>query len=406
MSSIQYGPASIKKHQRQDDTTTKHLGDEVKTIESVAEDHNICGQVREVGRGPSITTYALDVKSGISVARVKQLEIWLASAISVPFVHITKCASQRNRFFLEVPNKGKQLARFAQLAGSTAFQKAGEGPMIFGVDVEGEPLIIRLEELPHLLVAGNSGQENLRLINSLITSLIMRSDPRSLQILLIDPKQTAFYIYKNCPYLFVPVVPDVGKAVIWLQWLDAEVDARLQQQNAIAAQKKRAVKKEKHASFKPPTLLVVINELADLVVEAKQVVDKTIKRIVKHGGKVGLHLIVGTQCPSETVVPEVLRSRLISQCVFHTATRAESVTLLGRDGSEKLMGVGDGLMRLAGKKQVMRVYVPTIRNKDIWKRWKRGNPHIGRISEKLFQKRDTQELRNSGIIGEKNNKPP
>jgi DNA segregation ATPase FtsK/SpoIIIE, S-DNA-T family len=244
----------------------------------------------------------------------------------------------------------------------------------------------------------------LRLINSLISSLIMGADPSALQILLIDPKQAAFYIYKNCPHLFAPVVSDVGKAVMCLQWLDAEIEERHQHMAARAAQEQSGAQGIKQ--MPSPTLLVVINELADLVVEAKQVVAETIKRIAKNGGAVGVHMIIGTQCPTETVIPEVLRSSLISQYAFHTATRAESVTILGRDGAEKLMGAGDGILRIAGAQHVMRVYVPTIRNRDIWKRWKRANPRVGRISEQFFNRHATTEWRKSGIIGQKQNKPP
>ena len=339
------------------------------------------------------------------MAQVKQLETWLANAISVPFVHITEGSSQRDRFFLEVPNKGNQKVRFSELVGRSAFQKKGEGAMLFGVDTDGEAVTISLKELPHLLVAGNSGKENERLINTLISSLVMGYDTRSLQIVLIDTKQTAFYLYKNCPHLLAPVVSDVGKAVLWLQWLDAEVEERVQRMTAMKARGQNAVKGKKQVAAAPPTIFVVINELADLVVEAKQVVAETIKRIARNGGPVGVHMVIGTQCPSETVIPEVLRSSLTSQCIFHTATRAESVMLLGRDGAEKLMGAGDGMLRLAGGKHVTRVYIPTIRNRDIWKRWKGGN-RSSITSEKFYNRYATKEWCSGGATDPENNKPP
>ena len=360
---IKSGWTSATRLQHKINIKSDHLATTTKTIESIFKDHNVNGRVREIHVGPVVNTYEFEVENRTPKARVKQLESWLAKALFVPFIQITKPSGRSNRYFLEVPNRGQQRIHFSELVKHPVFQKVGDGALIFGVDAENEPVIIRLKDLPHLLIAGNNSPEKALLIHSLLSSL-EKSEASSVRILLIDPKMTDFYGYKDHPHLLVPVVSDVVKAVLWIQWVEAEVAERLQHQAVRANSGKSRVKEKKKRLFGPPNLLIVINELADLMVEAGEVVTKAIKRIVRNGGQVGVHLIVGTQCPSETVVPEILRSDAVSQCAFQTASRSESVTILEKGGAEKLLGVGDGLLRLAGEGHVRRIFMPDLNNKS------------------------------------------
>ncbi len=338
--------------------TSKRLAEAAKIIEAVAKDHNVCGQVLAAHAGPVITTYAFETENGTPATRVKALEHWWAKTLSVPFVQVSLKPDRENQFFLEVPNRSRRKVQLADLVEHPDFQKAGTGAMTFGVDAEGKPIIIRLHNLPHLLVAGNHAPEKARLIHSLFSSLL-ESSSESVRTLMIDPKMSDFYAYKDHPNLLAPVIADVEKAVMWLQWMEAEVEERLQHQTIRKTQGQIEVKEKENVLFGPPALLVIINELADLMVEAGAVVTTAINRIVNNGGAVGVHLIVATQCPSETLIPKALGGDGVARCAFQVASRSESIAILGSDGAEKLLGVGDGLLRLAGKEYIKRVYTPT-----------------------------------------------
>jgi DNA segregation ATPase FtsK/SpoIIIE, S-DNA-T family len=256
--SSKFRQSSKIKQQNQSHSKPKHLDDEAITIERVAKAQNIDAQAYEIHRGPVFTTYAFDTKPETRADQVKQLENWLCDAISVPFVHITHSPSQTNRYYLEIPNKGKQLIRFSELVRKPAFQEAGEGAMAFGVDADGGEVIICLKDLPHLLVAGDNTQEKVRLINSIISSLAIKLEPSIFKILLIDSKMSDFYIYKDCPHLLTPVVSDVKQSVVWLQWLDMEVEERHQKMATSSVQQNSAVKNKKQEQLAQPTILVVM----------------------------------------------------------------------------------------------------------------------------------------------------
>ena len=357
-------PATHLPHKTNINTKSDPLTKTAKTIESTAKDHNIKGQIQEIHFGPVITTYEFKVEPGTPKSRVKSLENWLAKAIGVPFIQITKAKDKKNIYYLEVPNRGSQPVKFADLVEHPDFQKAGKGALIFGVDAEEKPVIVRLkEDLRHLLVVGNNGTEKARLIHTLLYSL-MHSKP-TFRMLLIDTKMANFFVYKAHPHLLAPVVAEVEKAVLWLQWLEAEVQERLQHQAARAKQGTSRVK-EKYKLFERPVLVCVIQELADLMVEAGEVTKRAITRIVKKGSSVGVHLIVGTQIPSKSVIPQALLGDGTSQCVFQVSSRSEAI-FLKMEGAEKRLGIGDGFLRLAGANRPQRVFIPDFKYEDLSK---------------------------------------
>ena len=347
-----------KYHKCKKQSEPNYLADMAKIIESTAKAHKVSGKVKEIHSGPTITTFTFDVNAGTPVIQVKRLDSWLARALFVPSIQITKESSSEDRFFLEIPNLGYQAVQFSDLVVQPDFLKVEEGSILFGVDADGKSVISHLKDLPHLLVAGNNCKETEQLINSVIHSLFIKTETCSTKVLLIDPKASGFYIYKDHPHLLAPVVFSVEKAVTWLQWVDAEIETRIQKMAEGLSQ--IALKWNEKGSSGQPPILIIIRELADLVTEAREVVTRAIERITKYGGSVGIHLIVATQCPSETTIPEKLRDGSISQFVFQTSSRTESIVTLGIDGAEKLLGVGDGFLRLSGGQSVSRVYIPDL----------------------------------------------
>lgn len=332
-----------------------HLTDMAANIKSTAKSHKVYGHIRKMHSGLAITTFTFDVKAGTPKARVTQLDVWLARALAVPSTRITKDLSRRDRYLLEVQNRRHQTPQLSDLTAHPKFEKAGQGAMILGVDVEDKPVILHLADMPHLFVAGNNNQEKERLINGMISTLLMSSEPGSIKLLLMNSKTSGLCVYRDSPYLFAPIISNVEKAVVWLQWLDAEIVIRTQQMTDWEEQ--TDVKRKKRIPFAQPIILVVINELADLMVEAGEMVSRIVERITKNGGSVGVHLIATTQCPSDSVIPGVFRDGSVARFVFQTSSRTESTIALGSDGAEKLLGVGDGFFRLAGQENIMRLYV-------------------------------------------------
>ena len=180
-------PATHLQHKT--NTKSDHLAKVAQTIETIAQEHQVNGLVGEIHAGVVITTYTFELRNRTPKARVKQLEHWLAKALFVPFIQITKQSGRNNRYFVEVPNQGHQGVQFLDLVEHSAFPKAGNGALAFGVDAEGKPVILRLQDLPHLLVVGNNTQEKGRLIHSLLFSLRQHKSS-SVRMLLIDPKMS------------------------------------------------------------------------------------------------------------------------------------------------------------------------------------------------------------------------
>lgn len=348
-------------------------------------DFDIQGDLVRITPGPVVTMYEVRPAPGIRVSRIANLSDDLSLALKAVAVRIQAPIPGSDTVGIEIPNNQRQPVNFRELAASDAFRK-GCGPltMILGKDIAGRPQMADLTRMPHLLVAGATGAGKSVCLNSILVSLLFRTQPDDLRLLLIDPKRIEMAAYADEPHLIHPVVTEMADAKNALEWAVQEMDnrykhmARLGVRNVAAYNQKLAsYRNDLPADFadleKIPYLVIVIDELADLMMTAAREVETSVVRLAQLARAAGIHMILATQRPSVDVVTGLIKANFPCRISFQVTSRHDSRTILDQVGAEHLLGRGDMLFKPSGGR-LQRLHGPFLSDEEVqavvghWKR--------------------------------------
>lgn len=319
-----------------------------KIIENTMKNFGIDSKVVAINRGPVITSYELKPAPGIKLSRIVGLSDNIAMALASSDLRIEAPIPGKTVVGIEVPNKDKDSVALKELIESQEFKNSkSDIPLTLGKDVEGNILISGMEDMPHLLIAGATGSGKSVCINSIITSVIYKSSPKDVKLMLIDPKVVELSVYNGIPHLLIDVVTNPKKAAFALNWAVDEMEKRYE---AFAENHVRDLKgynkkmmAEGKEEEKLPKILIIVDELADLMMVASKEIEEYIARLAQKARAAGMHLILATQRPSVDVITGTIKANVPSRIAFAVASSVDSRTILDMGGAEKLLGKGDML---------------------------------------------------------------
>ncbi|MHB8689581.1 MAG: DNA translocase FtsK, partial [Candidatus Dormibacteraceae bacterium] len=354
----------------------------VKIIESTLETFGVACKVVGVNPGPAVTQYELQPGPGVQVKRITALQNDLSLALAAAPLRIEAPIPGKAAVGIEVPNKSAALVTIREVLETAAFREgANKLALGLGNDVSGQSIIADLTRMPHLLIAGATGQGKSVCINALITSLLFQATPEHMRLLLIDPKRVELTGYNGLPHLALPVLVESHQAAAALRWAVAEMDRRYKMFSAegvrnIAAYNDKATQK---LARQLPYIVIVIDELADLMMVAAGEIEELICRIAQLARAVGIHLIIATQRPSTDIITGLIKANIPSRIAFAVGSQVDSRVILDSGGAEKLLGRGDMLYQPvdAGKPtRIQGAFVSDPEVEGVVNFWKaQGEPH-------------------------------
>jgi S-DNA-T family DNA segregation ATPase FtsK/SpoIIIE len=353
-------------------------------IESTLQTFKVEARVVEVQRGPTITQFEVSLAAGIKVNTVLNLSDDLAMALKAPSIRIVAPIPGKSTVGIEVPNRNRSTVGLRELIDATRSRNEDfKLPLALGRDTAGAPVVGELGEMPHLLIAGSTGSGKSVCINSVIVNILMTRTPDEVKLILVDPKMVELAQFENIPHLLSPVVTDMKKAPAVLNWLVDKMEERyealalagvrhISSFNALGPQKLRErlegkLDEESIAEFPHhmPNVIVIIDELADLMMQASKEVEASITRLSQKSRAVGIHVILATQRPSVDVITGLIKANMPSRISFRVASKVDSRTILDRNGAEKLLGKGDMLYLPPGTSDLVRVQGTFISDREI-----------------------------------------
>jgi S-DNA-T family DNA segregation ATPase FtsK/SpoIIIE len=329
-------------------------------------------------RGPTVTLYEVEIEAGTKVNKVLSLADDIAYALATPDVRIIAPIPGRSAIGVEVPNKVRDFVMLGDILRSkTAIDDEHPLAVALGKDVHGRAQLVNLADMPHVLIAGATGAGKSSLINSFITSILMRADPDEVKLVLVDPKRVELVHFADLPHLLVPVIVHPKRAAEALAWVVREMEQRYELLAMVGVRDidgYRAGMEEGTLRIPPgqedrvtdfPYLLVVIDELADLMMVAPRDVEDAICRIAQMARAVGIHLVVATQRPSVDVVTGLIKANIPSRIALMTSSQADSRVILDMNGAEKLVGHGDLLFAPSSASKPTRLQAAWVTEKEI-----------------------------------------
>ena len=351
------------------------IKENVKAIEKVTKDFGVDVKVVAANIGPSVTQYELEVKSGTRLSKITALNKEIALDLGAKDVRIQAPIPGKKTVGIELPNKTTTPVSVREIL--SAFKNKEDSKLLaaLGKSIMGEPVCCEIDKTPHLLVAGSTGSGKSVCINSMITSLLMRTKPDEVKLVLVDPKKVELSMYNGVPHLLTPVVTDPKKANIVLQKIVKMMEDRydlfensktknIAGYNAYVDKKNESLEEDEKID-RLPYIVVIIDELADLMLVAAKEVEDSIMRITQMARAAGIHLIVATQRPSTDVITGVVKANIPSRISFAVSSSIDSRTILDMSGAEKLLGKGDMLFLPQGENVPVRVQGTFISDDEI-----------------------------------------
>ncbi|MGE0236904.1 DNA translocase FtsK [Methylocystis sp.] len=371
------------------------LEQNARLLEGVLEDFSVKGDIINVRPGPVVTLYELEPAPGIKSSRVIGLADDIARSMSAVSARVA-VVSGRNAIGIELPNQRREMVLLRELIACEDFTRSNHKLAIaLGKTIGGEPVIVDLARMPHLLVAGTTGSGKSVAINTMIVSLLYRLKPEECRLIMVDPKMLELSVYDNIPHLLTPVVTDPKKAVVALKWAVREMEDRYKKMSKLGvrnidgynarvaeAQKKgetitrtvqtgfdretgEAIFEHEEMSFSTlPYIVVVVDEMADLMLVAGKDIEGAIQRLAQMARAAGIHLIMATQRPSVDVITGTIKANFPTRISFQVTSKIDSRTILGEQGAEQLLGQGD-MLYMAGGGRISRVHGPFVSDREV-----------------------------------------
>lgn len=332
-------------------------------LEDTLRQHGVDARLTKIVPGPTVTRYEIELEPGVKVSRVTSLANDIAYALATPDVRLLAPIPGKSAIGIEVPNRKRRLITLGDVLRAAEEEFTGHPlEVALGMDISGRPKLINLSELPHVLIAGATGAGKSSCINSIVTSLLMRTTPDDVRLIMVDPKRVELGQYNGVPHLFTKVITNPKKATDALKWAVAEMDRRY---DLLADAHVRDIigyrEKWDRGGLDPdgfdrfPYVVVVVDELNDLMMVAGREVEDAIVRIAQMARAVGIHLVIATQRPSVDVITGVIKANIPSRMAFSVASQADSRVILDGGGAEKLIGMGDMLVVTAKEPKAERI---------------------------------------------------
>lgn len=339
-------------------------------LEMTLKSFGVEARVINVSAGPTVTRYEVSPSQGVKVSKIVNLADDIALNLAASGIRIEAPIPGKAAVGIEVPNKETKSVYLRTVLESDAFHKhPSKLAFALGEDITGNPIVTDIAKMPHLLIAGATGSGKSVCINTLITSILYKADPKEVKLLLVDPKVVELSVYNGIPHLLIPVVTDPKKASAALNWAVREM---LERYNDFAACGVRdikgfnAMKEEKgEPEAKMPQIVIIIDELADLMMAAPGEVEDSICRLAQMARAAGMHLIIATQRPSVDVITGVIKANIPSRLAFAVSSGIDSRTILDMVGAEKLLGKGDMLFYPSGQSKPSRIQGAFVTDKEV-----------------------------------------
>lgn len=342
----------------------KNIKESIAVLEETFASFGVAVKVNQVSCGPAVTRYELTPGPGVKISRIISLADDLQLNLAAPGIRIEAPIPGKAAVGIEVPNRKIMSVGLRSLISSPAFKKL-KSPLAFalGEDISGNPVVARLSDMPHLLIAGSTGSGKSVCLNCIIMSMLYNSKPTELKLVFIDPKMVELTVYNGIPHLMTPVVTDPKKASLILRWMVREMEKRYQ---LFARSGVRDIQRYNQISpDKLPYIVIIIDELADLMMVAPVDVEDAICRLAQMARAAGMHLIVATQRPSVDVVTGIIKANIPSRIAFAVSSQTDSRTILDSGGAEKLLGKGDALFLPVGAAKPFRIQGAFVSDRDI-----------------------------------------
>lgn len=332
--------------------------DQIEMMESTLKSFGINAWVENITIGPSVTRYELSIERGTRVSKILNLSDDIALSMAAVGVRIEAPIPGKSAIGIEIPNKSVSMVSLREVIESDAF-KNHKSPVAVGLgkDITGNVIVADLAKMPHLLIAGQTGAGKSVCINTIIMSLLYKSSPKDVKLILVDPKKVEFNVYDGDPHLMTPVVTDPKKAAGALQFVVREMEKRYEN---FARRKVKDIVRynevcNENKEEEMPRIVVIVDELNDLMLVARGEVEDSVMRIAQLARAAGIYLILATQRPSVNVITGVIKANIPSRIAFAVASGIDSKTILDGPGAEKLVGKGDMLFHANGEPKPKRV---------------------------------------------------
>ena len=356
-------------------TDDENLNMQSKLLEKKLEDFNVMGKVVAVSPGPVITTFEYEPAPGVKINKIVNLTDDLALALRAISIRIVAPIPGKAAIGIELPNASRETVRFKGIVGSSSFEKSKSKLTIcLGRDIIGNPVVAELDKMPHLLIAGATGSGKSVALNAMICSLLFKSTPDDVKLIMIDPKRIELSSYDGIPHLITPVVTDVKKATNALFWAVREMERRYEllseKKSRHIRQYNQKIEKETKTddgtkSEKLPYLVILIDELADLMLAASRNVEVALTRLAQMARAAGIHLILATQRPSVDVLTGIIKANFPTRLTFQVSSKTDSRTIIDTNGAENLLGNGDMLFLPPGAAKLQRIHGAFISEEEL-----------------------------------------
>ena len=389
--SLLSSPATVQRHALSDEA----LEENARMLESVLDDYGVKGEIVAVRPGPVVTMYELEPAPGLKASRVIGLADDIARSMSALSARVSTVPG-RSVIGIELPNATREKVVLREIISARDFGDSNMRlPLALGKDIGGDPIVVNLAKMPHLLIAGTTGSGKSVAINTMILSLLYKLSPEECRLIMIDPKMLELSVYDGIPHLLSPVVTDPKKAVVALKWVVGEMEERYRKMSKLNVRNidgyngrvresltkgemfKRTIQTgfdddtgepvfetEEFAPVTIPYIVVVVDEMADLMMVAGKEIEACIQRLAQMARASGIHLIMATQRPSVDVITGTIKANFPTRISFQVTSKIDSRTILGEQGAEQLLGMGDMLYMGNGSK-ITRIHGPFVSDEEV-----------------------------------------